>query len=662
MFRNNFLHNLKNFCVLSLLGTLILMVARCFFLLQITNITAISHHIPDLYLSLITGLRFDLKVAVIAYSPLFLLGSLLSYKKSTYTKYLRVIPYYSVVTLFLLVSVSIANYFFYTTYGNYFDVFMFSFLNEEKKAVMTSMWQDYPVIYSLLASCLVTFVLLKIITFYSEFQLKKIPSNKAISNKRLISIGISSLFLIILFARGSIGTFPLGRYDANVSTFTPLNTVTPNAFMAIDWARKDYKKQSVLKPVDEKKLTDLMTKVIGQSTPIYYTQQNTYLEHHKPNVVLALMESMGTNFLVDDNPKTNDLLGSLRQHFAQDFLFTRFQAGTSGTWDSIMMMLTQTNHSNISQSAYKNIKLPSLATIPYKRAGYEVSFVYAGASTWRNSKPYLLNQGFDHFYDHDDIVKQFPKAKANDGEWGLADEYAFKFTQHLLSTNDKPQMIFLMSLTNHPPFKLPASYQAKSVTLTKRLKSNVTNDHKEAFISLQTYQYASNALGDFITQIKQDPILKNKTIIAASGDHHTRSIKMDLKDEYAISYAVPFYMYVPNEIKQHVHYVYDNKRIGSHRDVFPTLYNFSLSHAEYITLGGENLFSKTVQNVGYNEKRVINNSGAYSQERPQDLYLWANDQLHTQTTPTKNEDGTFLNDYNNLQDMYIRYLVNQPQT
>lgn len=661
MFRNYFLHNLKNFYFLSIIGTLILMVSRCFFLLKITDITSISHHIPDLYLSLITGLRFDLKVAVIAYSPIFLFGSIFACKASIYKKYLTALKYYSAVTLFLLISVSIANYFFYATYGNYFDVFMFSFLNEEKKAVMTSMWQDYPVIYSLTISGLICFISLKLVTRYSKSKLNEDISRNFISNKKLAFLGIGSLILIILFARGSIGTFPLGRYDANVSTFTPLNTVTPNAFMAIDWARKDYKKQSILKPVDKAKLAALMTKVIGQPTPIYHTQKNTYLEQKKPNVVLALMESMGTNFLVDDNSEKNDLLGSLRQHFSQDFLFTRFQAGTSGTWDSIMMMLTQTNHSNISQSAYKNIKLQSLATLPYTRAGYEVSFIYAGASTWRNSKPYLLKQGFDHFYDHDDILKQFPKAKENDGEWGLADEYAFKFAQHLLSTSDKPQMIFLMSLTNHPPFKLPPSYQTKPVELTKRLKENVTNDHQEALVSLQTYQYASNALGDFITEIKQDPILKGNTIIAASGDHHTRSIKMDLKDEYAISYAVPFYMYVPDKIKQHVHYVYDNKRIGSHRDIFPTLYSFSLSDAEYITLGGESLFSETVQNIGYNEKRVINSSGAYSQERPQDLYPWAKDKLHTQTISTKSKNDSFLVDYNKLQDMYIRYLVNQPQ-
>lgn len=638
------------------------MIARLWFLLQITDIPLVLQHKQDLLLSLFTGLRFDTKVSVIAYSPIFLFGSLCALKDTNYVKFLSFRTYYVALITFLLVSVSIGNYYFYTTYGTYYDVFMFAFLNEEKQAVMASVWQDYPILTALFISLLITVIVT--LTTKSFFQLKQTHINqKSItSTKKVAYVGLFTLFAIVILARGSIGTFPLGRYNANVSTFTAFNTVTPNAFMAIDWARKDYKKQTVLKPVDKSDLKQLMHKVIGQDSPVYHTPQNDYLAKNKPNVVLALMESMGTNFLVDDNAQTNDLLGSLRPHFSQDFLFKRFQAGTSGTWDSIMMMLTQSNISNISQSAYKKVKLESLATLPYSRAGYEVSFVYAGASTWRNSKQYLLHQGFDHFYDHDDILKQYPDAKFTDGEWGLADEYAFKFTQHILKTSDKPQMFFLMSLTNHPPFKLPSSYQAKPVKLTKRLKENVTNDHQEVLISLQTYQYANNALGDFITQIKQDSSLKNNTIIAASGDHHTRSIKMDLKDEYAISYAVPFYLYIPNKIKQHVHYVYDGNRIGSHRDIFPTLYSFSLSNAEYITLGGENLFSNTIQNIGYNEKRVINTSGAYSQERPQDLYIWDKDKLHTKTVPTKSKNDSFLHDYNKLQEMYIRYLVNQPQT
>lgn len=643
------------------MSVIILMAARGIFLFKIIDISTIFEYRSDLLLSLTTGLRYDLKVSVIAYAPVFLFGSLFSYYAHLYKHFLTATKLYTICIFFLLVSVSIANYFFYTTYGNCFDVFLFSFFNEEKKAIISGVWQSYPVFSALLASGITTLLCIKVALAFSQSQLKKIEHKASISPKKTTIIGLVSLLLIVFLARGSIGTFPLGRYHADISTLASINTITPNAFMTLDWARKDYKKQSNLKPVDEAKLAQLMTKVIGQPNPKYHTPKNTYLSQHQPNVVLALMESMGTNFLVDDDPQNNDLLGNLRPHFTHDFLFKRFLAGTTGTWDSIMMMLTQTNHSNISQSEYKKVSLESMAVLPYKRAGYEVSFVYAGASTWRNSKPYLLDQGFDHFYDHDDILKQYPEADHNDGEWGLADEYAFKFAQHLLAKNNKPQMIFIMSLTNHPPFKLPTSYQAKSVQLTERLKKNIHNDPQEAFVSLQTYQYASNSLGHFISNIKKNPVLKNDTIIAVSGDHLVRSVNLNLKNESAIDYAVPFYMYIPKDILNNVPYIYDKDRIGSHRDIFPTLYHFSLSNAEYITLGGQNLFGKTVDNVGYNKNRVINKIGAYSRKRPQDVYPWAEDKLHTKLTPIKIEHNTFLVDYNRLQDMYTRYLVHKQQ-
>ena len=55
--------------------------------------------------------------------------------------------------------------------------------------------------------------------------------------------------------------------------------------------------------------------VLGQPDPIYTTPKNDYLEAHQPHVVMALMEGLGNNVLVEDDPENNDLLGSLRKHF-----------------------------------------------------------------------------------------------------------------------------------------------------------------------------------------------------------------------------------------------------------------------------------------------------------------------------------------------------------
>ncbi|NMT18625.1 LTA synthase family protein, partial [Vibrio parahaemolyticus] len=87
-----------------------------------------------------------------------------------------------------------------------------------------------------------------------------------------------------------------------------------------------------------------------------------------PHVVMALMEGMGNNVLIEDDAQNNDLLGALREGFEQDFVFKRFMAGTSATIDSIVMMLLHSDVPTISHSSAQKVALPSSAVLPYKHA------------------------------------------------------------------------------------------------------------------------------------------------------------------------------------------------------------------------------------------------------------------------------------------------------
>lgn len=61
---------------------------------------------------------------------------------------------------------------------------------------------------------------------------------------------VLSVILIAVAARGSVGTFPLRRANAQVSDLTVLNKLTPNGLMAIDWAIKDYQADIQFEIVD----------------------------------------------------------------------------------------------------------------------------------------------------------------------------------------------------------------------------------------------------------------------------------------------------------------------------------------------------------------------------------------------------------------------------
>ncbi|MGP8307269.1 LTA synthase family protein [Vibrio sp. YIC-376] len=635
----------------SFFGIVFLTFSRGLFFSLVVESEMLVSIRQDVLRAFVVGARFDAKIVLIGFAPLLLMGLLMAGKERAFQAWLRLTPWYSAGISFLLCALSIANYYYYDTYGNYIDVFVFGLFDDDTKAVLESAWEDYPIVRSFFVSLALAWFVL-----FVNRRLLKISQCWTWQSRHWAITTVSVLLTIAAYfivARGSIGSLPLKRYHANVSQCKTLNVITPNAFMALSWANSDYKEQAKFEPISQQILTEQMVKVLGQPTPEYRTQENAYLTENPPHVVMALMEGMGSNILIEDDPNKNDLLGSLRDAFEEDFVFTRFLAGSTATIDSIVMMLLHSDVPTISHTGAQKISLPSSAVLPYKRAGYDVVFIYGGNSMWRNLANYLPIQGFDTVYDENSIIRDFPEAKKYADTWGVPDSYTFKFAKKLLDEATKPTMIYIMTVTNHSPYRAPEYYKPEVTHVSERLKSLVSSIAGEEQNLLQAYQYASNALGDFVKSIKNSELGEN-TVIAASGDHRVRSISSKNHDEFAASYGVPFYLYVPKPILDSTDYKYEPERVGSHRDIFPTLYHFSLSKQSYISLGGENLLSPFgVSNRGYNLHRSINLWGAYDNKYPEKLYPWGKG-IMTQTAPIQNPDVEWAQEYKKLQNYYLR--------
>ena len=54
-------------------------------------------------------------------------------------------------------------------------------------------------------------------------------------------------------------------------------------------------------------------------------------------------------------------------------------------------------------------------------------------------------------------------------------------------------------------------------------------------------------------------------------------------------FAVPFYIYLPHSYRKNV--IFNKERIGSHRDIFPTIFENIFSNTKYLA-GGNNLLSQ----------------------------------------------------------------------
>ena len=83
------------------------------------------------------------------------------------------------------------------------------------------------------------------------------------------------------------------------------------------------------------------------------------------------------------------------------------------------------------------------------------------------------------------------------------------------------------------------------------------------------------------------------------GDHNLRELSNYNVEDLFLRYAVPFYIYIPDQIKKNINLQKIDKQVcGSHMDIMATLYNLSLSSVTYRSLGN-NLFD-TKDNIAFN--------------------------------------------------------------
>jgi phosphoglycerol transferase MdoB-like AlkP superfamily enzyme len=639
--------------------TLIMCAGRAVMFADFVDSAQLAGKSADIWRMVITGLRYDLRVSAISLAPLYLIGLVLAAHPTIWRAFRPVAIGYTTVIAFIVTAITIGNYYYYQTYHNHYDLFAFGLFEDDTQAVVMNMWQDYPIIQSVLLTLGVSLVGALISRRFTQTstQSKRWPLLVA------IVYGLISITVFFVAARGSIGTFPLRQANAQVSEFVVLNKLTPNGFMAIDWAIKARKADTKFVDVSLQEGEALLTSVVGNDELFTQTPKNAYLEQHQPNVVLAVMESLGTNMLAFDDPKTNDMLGSLRQHFQQDFLFERFVSADNGTAPSMAQIMFNSPVQSISQSSAQNLTLAGTAFEPYKQAGYKTIFVSPGNMAWRDYMSYLPKQGVDRVIDQNTLLSQYPESAKYMTDWGLPDDVAFKYVEKLLSEETQPLFIILLSVTNHPPYVTPDYYSPYPTHVSDDYRTRAGQGQISPEGIQTTFQYSADSLGQFISHIKQSS--ERPTVVAATGDHQMRRISATMPQETLLDKGVPFYLYVPESIQAQLDIRYDANRIGSHKDIMPSLYYVSLSNARYLNVGGRNIVAEQDNPTlafGVNTKVWLSKDGVVSLEKPRSFYPWPESGLYLhpenkQPVPVELEHK--IDDYIKMQQWQLNYRVMQ---
>jgi hypothetical protein len=158
-----------------------------------------------------------------------------------------------------------------------------------------------------------------------------------------------------------------------------------------------------------------------------------------------------------------------------------------------------------------------------------------------------------------------------------------------------------------------------------------------AYNNLLSYQYSNNCLGQFIEDLRKSPLGDN-TIVVATGDHNTLQLFEFTDKDLLQKYSVPFIVYLPERYKPEGEV--NTRMFGSHKDIFPTIFNLSLSNVSYLNTGNNMFSDESIYDFGvYNYYFAIGSAGCVDFQQDPLYYSWEDDSYSNLTLLGQNHNS-----------------------
>lgn len=214
-----------------------------------------------------------------------------------------------------------------------------------------------------------------------------------------------------------------------------------------------------------------------------------------------------------------------------------------------------------------------------KENGYRtIAFHGYRKSFWNREKAYP-GQGFDVFVGEEDLVIDEKIG------YGLTDKSFFRQVADILEEMEQPFYSFIITLTSHVPFKLPAPHQ--EIDLLPEDEGTLFGDY------IQAVHYTDEAIGGFIESLKEHGLYEN-SIIALYGDHFgidckhgsAERVKALLGSDYTYGEMlnVPLIIHIPGS---GIHETVDT--VGGQVDFMPTILNLLGISGKNLVMFGHDL-------------------------------------------------------------------------
>jgi len=512
------------------------LAALVFAALRLALRAAYPHYFADTHLlpALLTGARFDLKLAVIALAPCLLWWLVPTRRARVATAWL------AFALLVVLLGLGIADLAYFGEVSRHIGSDLLNIGGDIGSIVGIAFGSR--LVYTLAA--LAAFAALALVWQRSVIRIARAPLSGSLKSQ--IPQSLALLLGYVFLARGMVLTGkPLGNIDAFNGNGQSQANLTLNGSLVTLQALNDRRAAAPLRYLD-----DTTAQRIAAAHPHPFRYQTSNPPSRK-NVVIILLESWSYKYidvLSGNNYRATPYMDAL---IAKSQVWTNFYAAGQRSIIGIQASLTSVPALPNRQPIGFGLELNNMSRIAElaQQQGYRTLMLQTSNRRSFHIDGVAKAIGFQEYYGKEDvpIIRQYPQDPPPFG-W---DYDSLMYFGKQISSKPEPFFAFFFSGTTHEPY-------------ARTGKEFDTRDHAETGENgfLNTLQYSDWAIAQFMQYAAQQP-WHNNTIYIFMADHtRNEPIRSDSVRE---QYHIPLIVYHPQwQPEKH-------NELASQYDILPTL-------------------------------------------------------------------------------------------
>ncbi|MET3726964.1 phosphoglycerol transferase MdoB-like AlkP superfamily enzyme [Fictibacillus halophilus] len=296
------------------------------------------------------------------------------------------------------------------------------------------------------------------------------------------------------------------------------------------------------------------------------------------NLIMVQLEAY-QSYVIDKKVNGQEITPNLNKLKKESLYFSDIHHQTASGRTSDAEFAANTSFYPLATgSAYVRFPRNEYDSLPLimKENGYDTAAYHAYKPGFWNRYIVYPNLGFNEFHSIEDFKK---------GEqigWSLGDESFFTQSVDIMKEGEDPFYSFLIALTSHYPYTMPAQYQNLDIDDVGDV--NLRN-------YLQSVHYVDQAVGTFIEKLKKEGLWEN-SVVVFYGDHDSgymqantgstlfANTKADKLGELEVKDGIPLFMHVPGVDGKEIN------KAGGQVDIMPTLLHlFGMNKDNYHHMG-----------------------------------------------------------------------------